>query len=160
MREIEVKLERLNKFWELDPELTKELQSSKPWVEKLKNIYNSTKAESGDKTGLNIISTAALHMKISATIDSINTADNELDGCVWRLFDLIVNGIKSTEESICTIESVLSDHIDKFFDDEEMFWEAYKTLVILGVIPTSHMLNLTSLGIYISGLQLYDDKEV
>ena len=159
MREIDMEFERLNKFLGLDPGLTEALQNSKPWAEKLKNVYDSIKA-TPDSNTLNAISIAALHMKITAMANSMNAADNELDGCVWRLFDLIVKGNESTEGKIYTIENVLSDHMDKFFDDEEMFWEAYKTLVILDVIPPSYILNFTSVGMYIKGLQFYDDKEV
>lgn len=148
MREIDVRIESLEGFRGemMDRELSKKLQSPKPWVEKLKEVYNSSVDAKPRSTA---ISAAAFHMKLVSVINSINTSDNELDGCVWRLFDLVVgNDFKNGY----SVENVLQNHMDKFFDDEEMFWEAYKTLVILDVIHPSYELVLTSIGDYISRL--------
>ena len=148
MREIDVNLELLKGFRGemIDQELSKKLQGPKLWVEKLKEVYNSSVNVKPRDTAISI---TASYMKLVSVINSMNTSDNELDGCVWRLFDLVVgNGLKNGY----TVENVLQNHMDKFFDDEEMFWEAYKTLVILGVIHPSYELVLTSIGDYISRL--------
>lgn len=133
--------------------LHQELKGPKSCVEKLKISYAlGEKVPAFAPNGVDILVTnTAFIVKVIAAFETISAADIELDGCVMRLYDYILNNMDNPDA--LTIKEVIENYLYLFFNDEEMFWEAYKTLFLADVISPNYTLGFTLIGLAISELR-------